>query len=227
MTRPLRTDYTANDRHSAAEVNRVQAVVNNILKAAPQYGIVGADGAVVTRKPPGQRAGSVLVEVTAAGTTDGYYDAKELIWDGATGDFDDGPRTFDGEAGNLPELLHVTERVGIPIGSRGRARLLGAQWIFEPISATEAFPVDLAQTGGSAGDASTQCSFTYTVSDLDGNSLATTVDPTSSPHAFARPALGAMVAATAGLAAWVPDGSGGFELSVRWINEVPDVAACS
>lgn len=52
MTRQLRTDYTANDRHSAAEVNRVQTVVNNILKSAPQYGIVGADGTILTRKPP-------------------------------------------------------------------------------------------------------------------------------------------------------------------------------
>jgi hypothetical protein len=79
------------------------------------------------------------------------------------------------------------------------------------------FPVDLATDGGSAGDATTQCSFTYEVFDLDSNSLATGVSPV-----WARPALGAMVAATHGIAYLTDLGA----LVLYQVDEVPDLEEC-
>jgi len=85
------------------------------------------------------------------------------------------------------------------------------------------FPVTLSQTGGSAGTDTAQCSYTYTVAELvSGTSLATAVNPTSSPHRHQRPTVGLMLEATAGLATFGADG----ELAVMWINEVPDQEAC-
>lgn len=51
------------------------------------------------------------------------------------------------------------------------------------------FPVQVDQTGGSAGNATTQCSFTYTVRDLSGYQIGTGMTPLKR-----RPAVGAMSA---------------------------------
>lgn len=79
------------------------------------------------------------------------------------------------------------------------------------------FPVTVSQTGGSAGDATTACSFTYTATDLDANELGTGMSPT-----WARPAAGAMVAATHGLGYY--DSTGAFVL--YQVDEQPDVVSC-
>jgi len=179
------------------------------------------------RSHPGEepvfRGDPALVEITQVGASSGYYKANQIVWDSTTGDWTTGSRLWDGIQN--PELLDIYERQGLPIGTRGRARLLSGQWIFEPMQ-IGVFPVDLTQTGGSAGDKTTQCSFTYTVSDLDGNPLLTAVDPISTPHRCTRPAIGALLAAAYGTATWIPDGSGGFDLVLLSISETLDMVGC-
>jgi len=81
------------------------------------------------------------------------------------------------------------------------------------------FPVTLTQTGGVSGDASTQCSFTYTVKDVTGTvELGTGMSP-----AFARPALGKMVAGTKGVAYYATEDT----LVLHQTDEVPAVAVCT
>jgi len=110
----------------------------------------------------------------------------------------------------------------IPDGSGGFTEEV---W-FDGVNGEDAtFAVNVTQTGGSAGNKTTQCSFTYTVSDLNGNTLGTAVNPTTSPHTYKRIAKGITTAATAGIACWVTV-SGTPTLSVRWVNEVPGAEAC-
>ena len=90
------------------------------------------------------------------------------------------------------------------------------------VNAGQLFPVLLSQTGGSAGSASTACSFTYDVTDDDGNELDEALNPTTSPHRFRRPTVGVMLAATSGLAHYAGDGT----FTLDWCNEVADQEAC-
>jgi len=80
----------------------------------------------------------------------------------------------------------------------------------------------MTQTGGSAGNLTTQCSFTYTVADLDGNTLATGHNPSTAPSKWKRPPAGRMSAADAGIA-WV---SATGEVSTYWCSEQITGAAC-
>jgi hypothetical protein len=74
------------------------------------------------------------------------------------------------------------------------------------------FPVDVAQVGGSAGDGTNACSFTYDVTSLDGRTLASGVSPV-----WARPAIGKMTAATHGDGYYDSDG----EFVLYRVDEVP------
>lgn len=86
------------------------------------------------------------------------------------------------------------------------------------------FPITLSQTGGSAGNSTTQCSFTYTVTDPETSAqLGTGVNPTSSPHTWNRPSLGTLVAADSGMAFY----NASDQLVIVFVNETPDVEACS
>jgi hypothetical protein len=81
------------------------------------------------------------------------------------------------------------------------------------------FPVNVTQTGGSAGNATTQCSYTYTVTDLNAVELGTVM----SPVAAQRPTIGVMVAATKG-SGYLSNGT----FVLWWVNEKPNtVAGCS
>lgn len=81
-------------------------------------------------------------------------------------------------------------------------------------------PCLVTQTGGSAGNASTACTFTYTVKSLDGDTLLTGASPERP-----RPALGAMVAQAAdsyGAMFWDENGE-----PVLWdAGEVEGVEEC-
>jgi len=60
---------------------------------------------------------------------------------------------------------------------------------FAPLGDT--FPITLTQTGGAAGSASAPPTWTYTIKDdYTGATIASSVDPTASPHLFKRPAAG-------------------------------------
>lgn len=84
------------------------------------------------------------------------------------------------------------------------------------------FPVTLAQTGGSDGTTSAAASWSYTVTDaLTGATLATGVNPGSSPHKWKRPSVGKMHVATFGYAHY-----NGATLVVGWINEYINATAC-
>jgi hypothetical protein len=83
------------------------------------------------------------------------------------------------------------------------------------------FPVLVTQTGGSAGDNSTACSYTYTVTDLNGNSLLTGASPSkrrTSVGAYSAPSAGSY-----GLAFTEVDGT----VKLYDANEVPVVEVCT
>lgn len=84
-------------------------------------------------------------------------------------------------------------------------------------------PITLSQTGGVAGNKTTKCSFTYTVTHAVGTvELGTGIDPTAGNHKWQRPAVGLMLAADSGYAYYNSSGN----LVINIINEMLDAAAC-
>jgi len=106
----------------------------------------------------------------------------------------------------------------------------GVQWAVVRLGKTmpmHVFPVELTQVGGSQGDEENPATWTYDVADVvTGEMLASAVDPTASPHKWQRPSIGWMIPATFGYAHYQPDGAGGWELVLGWINETVDQEAC-
>jgi len=84
--------------------------------------------------------------------------------------------------------------------------LLGAN-----TNGADIIPVNVSQTGGSAGSTTSQCTFTYTVTTLAGATLGTVISPVAQ-----RPALGKMTAANIGT--WVVSTG-----QLWWCDEVPAV----
>lgn len=93
--------------------------------------------------------------------------------------------------------------------------IAGRRW--EP---NNGFAVKMYQTGGSAGDKTNPCTFTYTVKDLDGNTLGTVMTPEKN-----REAAGKRVAPTDGDYGWAFLDTDG-ELVLYDPNEVWSVEAC-
>jgi len=106
----------------------------------------------------------------------------------------------------------------------------GAQWAVARLGKlmpVRPFPVDLTQVGGAQGDELSPATWTYDVADVvTGDTLASAVNPTVAPHKWQRPSIGWMIPATFGYAHYEPDGTGGWELVLGWINEVVDQEAC-
>ncbi len=104
---------------------------------------------------------------------------------------------------------------------------IGVQWALARLAnlpEPTLFPVNLTQTGGSQGTTTTPASWTYSVIDpVTGETLATNVNPTVSPHKWKRPSAGWMIKATFGYAHWNTDG----DLALGWINEMVEQEACS
>ncbi|NLY01516.1 MAG: hypothetical protein GXY83_35945 [Rhodopirellula sp.] len=104
---------------------------------------------------------------------------------------------------------------------------IGVQWALVRLAnlpEPTLFPVNLTQTGGSQGTTTTPASWTYSVIDpVTGETLATNVNPTVSPHKWKRPSAGWMITATFGYAHWNTDG----DLALGWINEMVEQEACS
>lgn len=79
-------------------------------------------------------------------------------------------------------------------------------WSGGDIIVSEQFPVALTQTGGGAGDATTMCSFSYSVATLDGVTLAELSNSTP-VLSLARVIPGSTTAATRGTVRILADGS--------------------
>lgn len=177
---------------------------------------IGFAGKIPGISPP------ILAKITEVDVANEEFGLVEVLPDGSE---PDNPRTWDG--GSSPNLPKAHNLYGVPVGPvDGVVQLHRGvdpsdpstpYWWFEGVKPWETFAVDLSQTGGSAGDASSEASFTYTVNDLDGNELGTSVSPE-----HARPSLGALVAATKGMAYY----TAGAELKLLWTDEQPDMAEC-
>jgi len=137
-----------------------------------------------------------------------------------------------------PEFADIGDGVtaNLVAKERGAAAILwheavpaggGTVWAIVRVGDSNAsvmFPVNLTQVGGTDGDGATPATWTYDVFDalpIGGFDptlppIDTAVDPTTAPSVWARPATGAVVKATAGLAFF--DASGA--LALAWINEV-------
>ena len=127
-----------------------------------------------------------------------------------------GPKGFADKANQ--QLDAIDQRLpGVPVGQAN----LGKQAI-TPAEPFVTFGILLDQTGGSNGDDTTQCSYTYTVKDMADNVLATSVNPATGDHYAQRPTVGFRIAATAGVATYV-DGT----LTILLTNEIDDLEACS
>lgn len=87
------------------------------------------------------------------------------------------------------------------------------RWVFAQQPAPGAFPVRLSQTGGSAGDSSTQCSFSYTVKDITNtDTLGTGVSMTGNGQRIVN---ATMTAGTYGVAYYSNAGS----IVLIWADE--------
>jgi hypothetical protein len=161
---------------------------------------------------------------------DGTYSATEQVWTSGAWANKSGGLVWDGTGSNLPQLTEMNKLPGTLIGDVVEVLPTSdstavAQWRFFGIGLGVTFPIVLSSSAGTAGDQTTQCAFTYTVSNLNSVSLGTTINPTSSPHTYNRPSLGKMVAGDGGLAHYKLV-TGTPTLVITWVNEVSEVAAC-
>jgi hypothetical protein len=85
------------------------------------------------------------------------------------------------------------------------------------------FPVKLEKIGGENGDDEKAASWTYKVTDaLTDEKLEENVNPTTSPHQWKRPNIGALIAATFGYAHYDNDN----KIVLGWINETVELKKC-
>lgn len=124
---------------------------------------------------------------------------------------------------------------GLLAGDRGATAILwkepgvGVKWAVVRLGAFRqraVFPVTLAVATTAYGDATTPTAHTYDVSDLDGNALASAIDPGAAPHQWKRPSIGRYAPATFGHACWDPNVTQDAGLVVTWTNEAPELEAC-
>lgn len=194
------------------------------------------DGTVSVFVPFPQANYTRVAKITAVGTSDGFYDGVEQIWDGSMGGWIDKPGglTWDDEVGNKAELFDVHRMVGLYQGLSPDIQFYvfpqlmiddegNEFWFFTgPRRLGEVFRVKLTNDGGSAGNKTTQCSFTYTVKDEDDQTLAALATPEQQ-----RPAKGVMVSGDGknGLAYYSWQISS-VQLVLHSANETIGVEAC-
>jgi hypothetical protein len=88
----------------------------------------------------------------------------------------------------------------------------------------ELFAVQVTNDGGSAGDSTTTCSYTYTVQDLSGTTtLGSSIAPKKWRHSSAQRKMQAPASGSIGLAYYDASGT----LCLYDANEVPAVATCA
>lgn len=90
-----------------------------------------------------------------------------------------------------------------------------------PLPAGNLFAVRLTQTGGSAGNATTPCSFSYTVKDISNtDTFGTAVSMTGYGHRIVN---ATHIAGTYGMAYWHTDGT----IRLLWADERIDQTNCT
>lgn len=123
----------------------------------------------------------------------------------------------------------------LTVNAAGSARIIhresgtGAQWGLVSLgnpaggSSSEIFAIGMQRTGGTGGGATSQASYTYTITRaIGGESLGTSINPSSSPHKWRRPSRGQLNQATYGIAHYDANG----HLSILWCNEVEQTEVC-
>lgn len=207
--------------------------------------IVGGSGVVVRQSGRTYTVGlggnqiipgrAVPAVVTGAATQDGFYELAEASpGDTGLGDAEGGiytartgGRTWMDSGGDFPAAQEALLGKGVPTGALVLVRKAPATldleaatdppWRFEFYTPGVPFAVDLTQSGGSNGDATTAVSYTYHAS-FGG------VQITDTPKAPAgnRP-VGLVTAATRGLLSYGADGTLG---DLHVLDEVRSGAEC-
>lgn len=85
------------------------------------------------------------------------------------------------------------------------------------------FEIVLTKTGGSQGTTTAANTYVYTVADIDGNELGTSVSPVASPHKWVRH-FGLMTEADSGIATWDLSTDA---LKILYVNEQHISEVCS
>ena len=211
-----------------AGARRIVAVVKDVES-------IDLRGGGAKRRAKGNGTGPhsfVIGRVTAVDSSDPLLvSVKEQYWadgeEGAAGDFAEvvGGRVWDTASDTLPQVRCVDGQPRAVDALVTLGHKFGpdnaSQWFVVPEKAG-AFGIKLTQTGGTAGDDTTQCSFTYTVDDMNDNEIATGVNPATGVHFAQRPTVGFRIAATAGVATYDTG-----ELVILMTNEIDDLEACS
>jgi len=184
---------------------------------------VESDGADLRGKRKDQRfiGASFYARITGANGT-GKYSWRRQVFDPATGLLVDDTDAIVG-TNNATEINHIIPDAGsvVLLTFAGYVSDVG-QYTFSLGFRKQGFNVYVTSDGGSAGDATNPCTFTYTVKDGWGNSLATT-KAVSHP----RPAVGAFVAAPAdSRAVAFRTGLTAGDLTLWTVAEVLDPEAC-
>jgi len=163
------------------------------------------------------RVDTMWIEITGGSGSD--YSWKLKVPDGAGGLQDATPAVT-----GTNTARHVDGLTSVPTGATVLAWHIGVdgsgnpRYLFDDFYRPfVCFAVTVSNDGGSAGDKTTQCDFTYTVTTKNGVQLATAAAPENQ-----RPAAGKLVAATLGMGYY--DAAGAFVLS--WVNETLAVEAC-
>ncbi|MEM9019934.1 MAG: hypothetical protein AAGC44_05165 [Planctomycetota bacterium] len=147
-------------------------------------------------------------KITAAGTTDGFYKAREQTRTHANAAWADHPTgmTWGIVAGDAGEIEEFTLLQGVVPGCVVPVQSVPTKdgrrvWKFAAVEAK--FPVLVTVAGGEVGSESVKCSLTYNVFAEDGRQVLTAASPTNQ-----RAELGRYKAATRG------------ELEHRWVGGV-------
>jgi len=159
------------------------------------------------------------------GRTAGEYSWRRMTPRDSDGLLQDDPQNTTGTL-NAEEVYGLN---GVPIGSRVVMIFVGykdvsgvptPRYRFQYVMPGQFFAVKVTQTGGAAGDATTACTFTYTVEDLNNVSLGTSMSPELRRTATGK--YSAPSARSIGQAYY--DGSAVLHLYDA--NEVPFVESC-
>lgn len=167
------------------------------------------------------RSAGFWARITAVDASSGAHSWRRMVWDPAAAELVDDAESVTGTVN-----AYEASKCRLTVGARVLLEFAGYDggggdvFRFSVMPRSGLFAVKVTQTGGSAGDATTQCSFTYTVKTLDGTTIGTGMTPQKK-----RASVGAYEAPAAnsyGTAFYDEDG----DLVLFDPNEVPDPETC-